>query len=816
MNKYDALNPMQREAVFHTEGPLLILAGAGSGKTRALTYRISYLIEEAGVRPWNILAITFTNKAAEEMRERVNGLVEEGADSVWVSTFHSMCVRILRRFIENIGYETDFSIYDSDDSRTLMKQILKDRDVNPKQYRERDVLGIISAAKNEMVSPEEYMDNARATGDWRGQMIGELYLEYQNRLKKNNALDFDDLLVKTVELFTVSKEILDYYQERFRYIMVDEYQDTNTVQFRLVSLLAEKYGNICVVGDDDQSIYRFRGADIKNILSFEQTFPGARVIRLEQNYRSTKMILEAANQVIRNNAGRKEKTLWTENETGEKLLFRQFDTSYDEAEWIVRDMARHGGSWKDYAVLYRTNAQSRLLEEKCIACNVPYRLIGGVNFYQRKEIKDILCYLKTIANGRDDLAVQRIINVPKRGIGAATIAKINLFAAERGMSFYDTLLRIQAVPGIGRVASKIQGFTEEIGRLRLLLEEGAPVEDVIQETIDSTGYREELMEEGETEAQTRLENIDELINKAASYWEEAEEPTLSGFLEEVALVADVDSLSDQEERVVLMTLHSAKGLEFPYVYMSGMEEGLFPSFRAVSEDEDAIEEERRLCYVGITRAEKRLTLTSARQRMTRGEVHYSRPSRFVEEIPEECMDWEDDSAGFGSFGRSKERFADEGGLPWEDGTAKKTGLPWEDGMSQKKDFPWDAAFSQKGTSLRSGSASGAGEKPVYQKRDSYGVYESLKSGGSVNVFSGSGRNMIPKTAPRFGKTFTVEKEKSLEYGPGDRVHHERFGEGTVKEISDGGRDYEVTVEFDTLGTRKMFASFAKLKKLEKS
>ena len=828
MNKYDALNPMQREAVFHTEGPLLILAGAGSGKTRALTYRISYLIEEAGVRPWNILAITFTNKAAEEMRERVNGLVEEGADSVWVSTFHSMCVRILRRFIENIGYETDFSIYDSDDSRTLMKQILKDRDVNPKQYRERDVLGIISAAKNEMVSPEEYMANARAAGDWRGQMIGELYLEYQNRLKKNNALDFDDLLVKTVELFTASKEILDYYQERFRYIMVDEYQDTNTVQFRLVSLLAEKYGNICVVGDDDQSIYRFRGADIKNILSFEQTFPGARVIRLEQNYRSTKMILEAANQVIRNNAGRKEKTLWTENETGEKLLFRQFDTSYDEAEWIVRDMARHGGSWKDYAVLYRTNAQSRLLEEKCIACNVPYRLIGGVNFYQRKEIKDILCYLKTIANGRDDLAVQRIINVPKRGIGAATIAKINLFAAERGMSFYDTLLRIQAVPGIGRAASKIQGFTEEIGRLRLLLEEGAPVEDVIQETIDSTGYREELMEEGETEAQTRLENIDELINKAASYWEEAEEPTLSGFLEEVALVADVDSLSDQEERVVLMTLHSAKGLEFPYVYMSGMEEGLFPSSRAVSEDEDAIEEERRLCYVGITRAEKRLTLTSARQRMTRGEVHYSRPSRFVEEIPEECMDWEDDSAGFGSFGRSKERFADEGGLPWEsgtaqktglpweDGTAKKTGLPWEDGMAQKKALSWDAGFSQKGTSLRRGSASGAGENTVYQKRDSYGVYESLKSGGSAKAFSGSGRNMIPKTAPGFGKTFTVEKEKSLEYGPGDRVRHERFGEGTVKEISDGGRDYEVTVEFDTLGTRKMFASFAKLKKLEKS
>ena len=385
MSKYDALNPMQREAVFHREGPLLILAGAGSGKTRALTYRIAYLIEECGVKPWNILAITFTNKAAEEMRERVNGLVELGADSVWVSTFHSMCVRILRRFIENIGYEKDFSIYDSDDFRTLMKQIFKEREVNNKQYRERDILSVISAAKNEMISPEEFLSNARADGDWRGQKIGELYAEYESRLKKNNALDFDDLLVKTVELFSSSKEILDYYQERFRYIMVDEYQDTNTVQFKLVSLLAEKYGNICVVGDDDQSIYRFRGADIKNILSFEETFPGARVIRLEQNYRSTKMILDAANQVIRNNAGRKEKTLWTENESGEKLLFRLFDTAYDEAEWIVRDMIKKGGAWKDYAVLYRTNAQSRLFEEKCIAYNVPYRLVGGVNFYQRRR-----------------------------------------------------------------------------------------------------------------------------------------------------------------------------------------------------------------------------------------------------------------------------------------------------------------------------------------------------------------------------------------------------------------------------------------------
>ena len=392
MNNYDTLNPMQREAVFTTEGPLLVLAGAGSGKTRALTHRVAYLIEEKGVKPWNILAITFTNKAAGEMRERVNQLVDFGADSVWVSTFHSLCVRILRRFIENLGYTTDFSIYDSDDTKTLMKQIFKDLEVNQKVLKERGVLGVISSAKNEMISPEEFLLSAKADGDSRLQRIGELYMEYQKRLKKNNALDFDDLLVKTVELFQAKQEVLEYYQDRFRYIMVDEYQDTNTVQFKLVSLLAAKYRNICVVGDDDQSIYRFRGANIKNILSFEETFPGAKVIKLEQNYRSTKMILDSANEVIKNNAGRKDKTLWTENEVGERPVFREFGSSFDEAEWVVRDIVKKGGPWKDYAILYRTNAQSRLFEEKCIAYNLPYRLVGGVNFYQRKEIKDILCY----------------------------------------------------------------------------------------------------------------------------------------------------------------------------------------------------------------------------------------------------------------------------------------------------------------------------------------------------------------------------------------------------------------------------------------
>ena len=565
MNNYDTLNPMQREAVFTTEGPLLVLAGAGSGKTRALTHRVAYLIEEKGVKPWNILAITFTNKAAGEMRDRVNSLVEYGADSVWVSTFHSLCVRILRRFIENIGYTTDFSIYDSDDTKTLMKQIFKDLEVNTKVLKERGVLGVISSAKNEMISPEEFMLSAKAEGDSRLKRIAELYMEYQKRLKKNNALDFDDLLVKTVELFQSKQEVLEYYQDRFRYIMVDEYQDTNTVQFKLVSLLAAKYRNICVVGDDDQSIYRFRGANIRNILSFEETFPGAKVIKLEQNYRSTKMILDSANEVIRNNTGRKDKTLWTENEVGERPVFREFSSSFEEAEWIVRDIVKRGGPWKDYAILYRTNAQSRIFEEKCVAYNLPYRLVGGVNFYQRKEIKDVLCYLKTIANGRDDLAVQRIINVPKRGIGAMSVARVNMFAMENDMSFYEALERVQAVPGIGKAALKIGVFTDQISEFRKMLKEETPIKDVIEAILDKTGYRDELKEEGEVEAESRMENIEELINKAVSYWESAEEPSLSAFLEEVALVADIDSMDESEDRIILMTLHSAKGLEFPYV-----------------------------------------------------------------------------------------------------------------------------------------------------------------------------------------------------------------------------------------------------------
>ena len=786
MNNYDTLNPMQREAVFTTEGPLIVLAGAGSGKTRALTHRVAYLIEEKGVKPWNILAITFTNKAAGEMRERVNQLVDFGADSVWVSTFHSLCVRILRRFIENLGYTTDFSIYDSDDTKTLMKQIFKDLEVNQKVLKERGVLGVISSAKNEMISPEEFLLSAKADGDSRLQRIGELYMEYQKRLKKNNALDFDDLLVKTVELFQAKQEVLEYYQDRFRYIMVDEYQDTNTVQFKLVSLLAAKYRNICVVGDDDQSIYRFRGANIKNILSFEETFPGAKVIKLEQNYRSTKMILDSANEVIKNNAGRKDKTLWTENEVGERPVFREFGSSFDEAEWVVRDIVKKGGPWKDYAILYRTNAQSRLFEEKCIAYNLPYRLVGGVNFYQRKEIKDILCYLKTIANGRDDLAVQRIINVPKRGIGAMSVARVNMFAMENDMSFYEALERVQAVPGIGKAALKIGVFTDQIGEFRKMLREEKTIKDVIEAVLEKTGYREELKEEGEVEAESRLENIEELINKAVSYWESADEPSLSEFLEEVALVADIDSMDESEDRIILMTLHSAKGLEFPYVYLVGMEDGLFPSMMSLMEGPEALEEERRLCYVGITRAEKRLTLTAAKSRMVKGEMQYARTSRFINEIPDVCLerpDQDDSKSGWRKTADAYKDLAEEAGLPWAK-SADASGKAEGGHSGRFKDRP-------SGVSL------------FGQKSDAYKSPYASKTSGT------------PSSTPAFGKAFTVEKPKNLDYSEGDRVHHMRFGDGTVKAITDGGKDFEVTVEFDreTVGTRKMFASFAKLKKI---
>ena len=780
MSIYDALNPMQKEAVLHTEGPLLILAGAGSGKTRVLTHRVAYLIDEKQVNPWNILAITFTNKAAGEMRERVDQLVGFGAESIWVSTFHSTCVRILRRHIEYLGYNTNFSIYDSDDQKTLMKQVFKAMDVDTKQFKERSVLGTISSAKDKLIGPDEFLLNAGQ--DFRQRGIGEIYKEYQKRLRKNNALDFDDLIVKTVELFQNNSEILNYYQERFKYIMVDEYQDTNLAQFKLISLLASKYRNLCVVGDDDQSIYRFRGADIGNILSFEETFPGAKVIKLEQNYRSTQNILNAANGVIRHNRGRKDKTLWTANGEGDLIRFKQFDTAREEADFVAREIRDSGYAYQDQAVLYRTNAQSRLLEERCIFYNVPYRLVGGVNFYQRKEIKDILAYLKTIANGVDDLSVLRIINVPKRGIGATTMGKVTIFASEHGMSLYDALREARQIPGLGKAAEKIGAFIGQMESFRARAQsDDYTIQDLIEGIMDETGYQQELEAEGEVESQTRLENIEELVNKAVSYEEDSEHSTLDEFLEQVALVADIDNMDESENRVTLMTLHSAKGLEFPKVYLVGLEDGLFPSMMSInSDDKTDMEEERRLCYVGITRAKNELVITSARQRMVNGETRYCKPSRFLEEVPGELLEEERLEPVLGSFG-SRNNGDGAGGFG-RSGISGEAGLPWNQ------------------------------PAPGNTRTSTFGKGYNAYASGASQPLSGLGAGS-PAGNPGFGKAFTVQKAASLDYGEGDRVRHIKFGEGTVKSIRDGGKDYEVTVVFDGAGQKKMFASFAKLKKV---
>ena len=766
MSIYDKLNEPQREAVYHTDGPLLILAGAGSGKTRVLTHRIAYLIEERNVNPWNILAITFTNKAAGEMRERVDSLVGFGSESIWVSTFHSMCVRILRRFIDRLGYDNRFTIYDTDDQKTLMKEVCKKVAIDTKVFKERSLMSAISSAKNELILPDEFELNAG--GDFAKLKIAKVYREYEAQLKANNALDFDDLLVKTVQLLQTQPDVLENYQERFRYIMVDEYQDTNTVQFQLVRLLAGKYRNLCVVGDDDQSIYKFRGANIRNILDFEHEFSDACVIKLEQNYRSTGNILNAANRVIANNKGRKEKTLWTANGEGELVHLRQFDTGYDEADFIAEDIkkeVRAGASYNDHAVLYRTNAQSRLLEEKFVAMNVPYKIVGGVNFYARREIKDLLAYLKTIDNGMDDIAVRRIINVPKRGIGLTTINRIQESAAERGLGFYETLMAPELIPGIGRSAAKLDSFAALIEYFKGLTGQMS-ITDLLREVIEKPGYMESLDSEDKEDAQARKENIDELINKAAAYEEAAEdrdEPaTLSAFLEEVALVADIDSLDEEQDYVVLMTLHSAKGLEFPHVYLAGMEDGLFPSYMTItSDDRDDLEEERRLCYVGITRAEQELTLTCARRRMVRGETQYNKISRFIKEIPAELLD------------TGSRRIEPETEVPVQQNT-------YAHAREAFRARAFGAAYSN-GAGKSSGVSSG---------KSSQGL-ASLQKGSQLAAGSGG----------------------SPDYAEGDRVRHVKFGEGTVLEIRSGGRDYEVTVDFDSAGVRKMFAKFAKLVKI---
>ena len=733
MGIYDTLNEQQKEAVFCTEGPLLLLAGAGSGKTRVLTHRIAYLIDQ-GVNPYHIMAITFTNKAATEMRERVDQLVGYGAEHIWVSTFHSTCVRILRRHIDKLGFGNSFTIYDADDQKSLIRGICKQFKIDTKMLPERSIIREISSAKDEFMTPSEY--EAKHQYDFNKKKIAEIYREYQKQLRSNNALDFDDLLFKTVELFQFHPEVLDYYQERFQYIMVDEYQDTNTIQFQLISMLARKYRNLCVVGDDDQSIYKFRGANIKNILNFENVFPDAQVIKLEQNYRSTQNILNAANEVIANNAGRKEKKLWTENEEGDLIEFHQYGTEYEEAEQIaseIEKLAGEGYEYKNMVILYRTNAQSRVFEEGFMIKNIPYRIVGGTNFYQRKEVKDMICYLKAVGNGMDDLAVRRIINVPRRGIGAATIDKINTYAIENDISFLDACFQADSITTLGNAKKKIRGFADMIQEFRDQEKRGS-LEDLFHFVLEKTGYVEGLKAEKTEEAESRIENINELLNKIVTYEQEAEEPSLGELLEEIALVADIDDLEDSDNRVILMTLHSAKGLEFPYVFICGMEDGIFPSYMTIiSENDEDMEEERRLCYVGITRAKKKLYLSAAKRRMIQGRTQFNKVSRFVDEIPEELLD-----------------------------------------VSQN----------------------------VHLKENKM----------EKDIFSTNRKKRLRK--PYQAKSFAPPKIDKLSYGVGDQVSHIKFGKGIVTDVVSGGRDFEVTVDFEKCGVKKMFASFAKLKKVE--
>ena len=740
------LNDKQKEAVLHFEGPLLILAGAGSGKTRVLTHRIAYLIEEHQVPPYHILALTFTNKAANEMRERVNNIIEYGAGSIWVSTFHSTCVRILRRFIDHLGYDNAFTIYDSDDQKSLMKDICKQLNIDTKKYKERTFLNAISSAKDELKTPEQYADEVAK--EYNKKIFGRVYKEYHKRLKQNNALDFDDLIMLTVQLFRQNAEILNHYQERFPFILVDEYQDTNTAQFTLLSLLASRYQNLCVVGDDDQSIYRFRGANIHNILNFEKIFPATKVIRLEQNYRSTKNILAAASGVIKHNSMRKEKTLWTTAEAGAPISYGRYDNEYEEAQGIAADIHRQvkdGMSYSDFAILYRTNAQSRVFEEKLIYEGIPYRIIGAVNFYARKEIKDILCYLKTINNSADDIAIKRIINIPRRGIGQTTIGRISDYAFSQEMPFYEALRRVDEIPGCTRASAKIHSFVSLIEHFRMKLRgEMYSLEDMTQELLDVTGYVRELEAEDTDEANGRIENIESLMNKIVQYEEDNNGGTLNDLLEDIALVADIDTVSDDAEQVLLMTLHSAKGLEFPNVYICGMEETIFPGASAVfGDDPSELEEERRLCYVGITRAMKKLTLTSANQRMRNGEMNFNRPSRFINEIPRHLV-----KQTYGAVLKPETE-----SKPTEFSRTKAS-LYTKDRKNPFANNP----YIQKGM----GSASPAG-------------------------------------AP--------------DYQVGDRVSHTKFGQGIVRSLTKLTNDYEVVIEFDGFGQRKLRSSFAKLTKL---
>ena len=769
MNKEElinGLNDKQKEAVLATDGPCLVIAGAGSGKTKVLTHKIAYDIE-SGIKPWNILAITFTNKAANEMKERIEKLIGDAAKDLWMGTFHSICVRILRRYIDRIGYKTDFVIFDTSDQKTLIKECLKALKVDDKIFTDRGVLSEISNGKNEMLEPKAY--GVKYAGDFRKEKIAEIYELYQRRLRENNAIDFDDIINFTIKILSENPDVLDYYTEKFKYILVDEYQDTNKAQFTLVSLLASKYGNVTAVGDNDQGIYSFRGADISNILNFERDFPGTRIIKLEQNYRCTGNILKAANAVIKHNENKYDKKLWTENEEGHLPCIYCGEDEYDEGRYIVEQInhlkTEEYYKNSDFTILYRMNAQSRAIEDILMREGIPYKVIGGLKFYERKEIKDIIAYLRLIHNSADNLSLKRIINEPKRGIGKTSIEQIQEISDKTGNSMYEIIRNAQEY-GLTRVFSNSRDFIEQIEYLKSKKDE-LKISDLIKETLNKTGYTKALENENSVEAETRIENLEEFLTVAIEFEEESADNTLAEFLENITLSSDIDGMEDQDNSITLMTLHSAKGLEFPVVFLVGMEEGIFPGYKSIGEPQ-ALEEERRLFYVGITRAKQYLYLTCAKHRTIFGSTSYNQVSRFVKEIPEELLE------GYAEVVERKSVDKEE---------FKDYGYRWSYGKGQTvKTFK----MSEEDKSAVAKTIGEQGAKSEYQYRTAESFLNSIKQNNQTN---------------------DVDLSK---YQVGQRVYHKKFGEGTITKLEQEGNDVKVDLEFDKVGHKRLMAKFAGL------
>lgn len=769
MNKEElinGLNDKQKEAVLATDGPCLVIAGAGSGKTKVLTHKIAYDIE-SGIKPWNILAITFTNKAANEMKERIEKLIGDAAKDLWMGTFHSICVRILRRYIDRIGYKTDFVIFDTSDQKTLIKECLKTLKVDDKIFTDRGVLSEISNGKNEMLEPKAY--GVKYAGDFRKKTIAEIYELYQRRLRENNAIDFDDIINFTIKILSENPDVLDYYTEKFKYILVDEYQDTNKAQFTLVSLLASKYGNVTAVGDNDQGIYSFRGADISNILNFERDFPGTRIIKLEQNYRCTGNILKAANAVIKHNENKYDKKLWTENEEGHLPCIYCGGDEYDEGRYIVEQInhlkTEEYYKNSDFTILYRMNAQSRAIEDILMREGIPYKVIGGLKFYERKEIKDIIAYLRLIHNSADNLSLKRIINEPKRGIGKTSIEQIQEISDKTGNSMYEIIRNAQEY-GLTRVFSNSRDFIEQIEYLKSKKDE-LKISDLIKETLNKTGYTKALENENSVEAETRIENLEEFLTVAIEFEEESADNTLAEFLENITLSSDIDGMEDQDNSITLMTLHSAKGLEFPVVFLVGMEEGIFPGYKTIGEPQ-ALEEERRLFYVGITRAKQYLYLTCAKHRTIFGSTSYNQVSRFVKEIPEELLE------GYAEVVERKSVDKEE---------FKDYGYRWSYGKGQTvKTFK----MSEEDKSAVAKTIGEQGTKSEYQYRTAESFLNSIKQNNQTN---------------------DVDLSK---YQVGQRVYHKKFGEGTITKLEQEGNDVKVDLEFDKAGHKRLMAKFAGL------